>query len=258
VAESAEGALAEMRERAAAGAPVTLLLTDAHMPEMDGFMLAAQVQADPKLAGTAIMMLTSAAQRGDGVRCRELGISAYLTKPASQSELRRAIFSLLYRDAGDGAAAGLANCQAALQKSARPGLKILVAEDNLVNQRLATRMLEQRGHNVTVAGNGRQALKALENVEFDLVLMDIQMPEMDGLEATAAIRQSERITGKHQPIVAMTAHAMKGDEQRCLDGGMDGYLSKPIRSEELSALLNGFPENLVPPKALAPGPTPAA
>ena len=245
-AGSANRALALMRERADAGKPVTLLVTDAHMPEVDGFALAEQVKGDPKLAGAAIMMLTSAGQRGDAARCRELGISAYLTKPVSRSELREAIFMLLGDRPAALPAGGLVTHHVIREKRAGASLKILLAEDNLVNQKLAVRMLEKRGHNVTVAGNGLAALAALETSAFDLVLMDIQMPGMDGFEATAAIRKSERGTPRRQPIVAMTAHAMKGDDQRCLDAGMDGYLAKPIRGEELSALLDGFPERLAP------------
>jgi signal transduction histidine kinase/DNA-binding response OmpR family regulator len=246
VAESAVGALALMRERAAAARPVTLLVTDAHMPEMDGFSLAEQVNGDPQLAGTPILMLTSAGQRGDAALCREMGISAYLTKPVSQSELREAIFMLLGR-AGTGLPSGeLITRHALHEKHAASALKILLAEDNLVNQKLVVTMLEKRGHKVAVAGDGRQTLAALETQAFDLVLMDIQMPELDGFETTAAIRRRERATGKHQFIVAMTAHAMKGDDYRCLDAGMDGYLAKPVRGEELYALLDGFPENLAP------------
>ena len=248
VADSAQAALALMRERADASQPVTLLFTDANMPEMDGFSLASEVKGDPKLAGAAIMMLTSAGQRGDGTRCRDLGISAYLTKPVSQSELREAIFMLLDRKPTDLGAGALITRHVIHEKVAGCSLKILVAEDNPVNQKLAIRMLEKRGHGVTLARNGREAVAALESDVFDLVLMDIQMPEMDGFEATAAIRQSERGAGRHQPIVAMTAHAMKGDDQRCVDAGMDGYLAKPIRGEELYALLEGFQESRMPAK----------
>ena len=250
VADSARGALVLMRECAEAGKPVTLLLTDAHMPEMDGFSLASEVKGDPKLAGTAIMMLTSTGQRGDGTLCRDLGISAYLTKPVSQSELREAIFMLLDRKPTDLAPGGLITRHAIHQKVAGFSLKILLAEDNVVNQLLAVRMLEKRGHRMTLARNGREAVAAVQEEAFDLVLMDIQMPEMDGFEATAAIRQAERGTGRHQTIVAMTAHAMKGDDQRCIDAGMDGYLAKPIRGPELYALLEGFQETRMPAKPI--------
>jgi signal transduction histidine kinase/DNA-binding response OmpR family regulator len=253
VADSARDGLVLMRERAAAGKPVTLLLTDAHMPEMDGFALASEVKGDPKLAGIAIMMLTSAGQHGDGTRCRDLGISAYLTKPVSQSELREAIFLLLDRKPAAAAAAGAITRHAIHEKVAGSGLKILLAEDNVVNQLLAVRMLEKRGHRITLARNGREAVAAVQAEAFDLVLMDIQMPEMDGFEATAAIRQSERGTGRHQPIVAMTAHAMKGDDQRFVDAGMDGYLAKPIRGPELYALLEGFQGSQTPAIPPVPG-----
>jgi len=246
VASSAKSALVLMRERAEAGTPVTLLLTDAHMPEMDGFSLAKEVKGDPNLAGAAIMMLTSAGQRSDGLRCRELGISAYLTKPVSQSELREAIFRLFDRKPAGVLSGEQAAPHVAHEKSAGTSLKILLAEDNQVNQKLVVWMLEKRGHKITVAGNGREAVSALQSGAFDLVLMDIQMPEMDGFEATAAIRESERGTGRHQRIIAMTAHAMKGDDQRCVDAGMDGYLAKPIRGEDLYALLEGVGESRVP------------
>jgi signal transduction histidine kinase/CheY-like chemotaxis protein len=251
VADSAQAALALMRERAGSGQPVTLLVTDCNMPEMDGFWLAAEVKADPKLAGAAIMMLTSAGTRGDGARCRDLGISAYLTKPVSQAELREAIFMLLDRNPAGVPSDGLITRHVIHEKSAGASLKILVAEDNPVNQKLAMRMLEKRGHRITLACNGQEAVAAQAMDQFDLVLMDIQMPGMDGFEATAAIRLSERGTGRHQPIIAMTAHAMKGDDQRCLDAGMDGYLAKPIRGEELYALLEGFQGSQMPAKPLA-------
>jgi signal transduction histidine kinase/CheY-like chemotaxis protein len=253
VADSAPAALTLMRERAEAGKPVTLLVTDGQMPGMDGFSLASEVKSDPKLAGAAIMMLTSAGQHGDGVRCRDLGIAAYLTKPVSQSELREAIFKLLDHKPADAAPAGPIARHAIHQKAAGSSLKILLAEDNVVNQLLAVRMLEKRGHRVTLARNGREAVDALQAGAFDLVLMDIQMPEMDGFEATVAIRQSERGTGRHQPIVAMTAHAMKGDDQRCVDAGMDGYLAKPIRGPELYALLEGFQGSQTPAIPPVPG-----
>jgi CheY-like chemotaxis protein len=242
VAKGGADALDLMREQAHAGTPVTLLVTDAHMPGMDGFSLAEHVKADSQLARTPIVMLTSASQRGDVERCNELGISAHLSKPVKQSELREVISMLLDRTAAQSETGAPIARHAIHDRHVESSLKILLAEDNPINQKLAVRMLEKRGHRLTVASNGREALAALQKEAFDLVLMDIQMPEMDGFEATAAIRESERGTGKHQPIVAMTAHAMKGDDQRCLDAGMDDYLAKPIRSEEVYKLLDGFPE----------------
>jgi CheY-like chemotaxis protein len=227
------------------------------MPEMDGFALAEQVKSDPALAGIPIMMLTSAGQRGDGARCREAGISAYLPKPVSQSDLREAIFMLLGRDSADFPVDGLITRHAIHEKHAGNSLNILLVEDNPVNQKLAVTMLRKRGHKISVAGNGQEALAALEADGFDLVLMDIQMPVMDGFEATAAIREAERSTGGRLPIVAMTAHAIKGDDQRCLNAGMDGYLAKPIRGEELYALLDAFPRR-APPRTPQAGRRPYA
>jgi CheY-like chemotaxis protein len=176
-------------------------------------------------------MLASAGQRGDAARCRALGVAAYLTKPVSSFQLRDAMRLAL--DANpDRAAAGQLITRHTLPTK-EFGLRILLAEDNPVNQKVARRMLEKRDHLVTVAANGREALVAFERQIFDLILMDIQMPEMDGFAATAAIRQKER-EGQHIPIIALTAHAMTGDRERCLAAGMDGYVSKPIRLEELT------------------------
>ena len=182
------------------------------------------------------MMLTSAGHRWDAARCQELGVSAYLLKPIRQSELREAI-ALVFR-AREQQGVPLIT-RFSLQDAREPAvfLRVLVAEDNLVNQRLVVRLLEKRGHSVQVAVNGREALQALDKERFDLVLMDVQMPEMDGMEATAAIRQHEKGSGLHTPIIALTANAMKGDREKYLASGMDGYLAKPIRPLELDQLL---------------------
>jgi CheY-like chemotaxis protein len=186
------------------------------------------------------MMLTSAGNRGDAARCQELGVSAYLLKPIRQSELREAIARVLGAKEQEGEIPLITRYS--LQDARDPAtfLRVLLAEDNAVNQRLAVRLLEKRGHKVVVAGNGREALEALEKESFDLVLMDVQMPEMDGLAATVAIREKENGTNTHVPVVALTAHAMKGDRERCLTAGMDGYLSKPIRPPELDAILETY------------------
>ena len=178
-----------------------------------------------------LVMLTSAGQRGDAARCRRLGVEAYLTKPLRQEELREAIQTAL-RGRGSGTESSFLVTRHSLSGPSRK-LRILLAEDNRVNQQLAARLLEKRGHSVVVAGNGREAIMALEKQSFDLVLMDVEMPEMDGLEATAAIREKEKGSGTHLPIVAMTAQAMTGDRERCLAGGMDDYLSKPIHKDDL-------------------------
>jgi two-component system, sensor histidine kinase and response regulator len=238
--EGGEEALKQLSLAREAGDPYGLILTDMHMPQMDGFRLVERIRERPELATATIMMLTSAGHRGDVARCQKLGVAAYLLKPIRQSELREAIGRALGAKAGDGAIPVITRFT--LQDKREPSaiLNVLLVEDNAVNQRLAARLLEKRGHRVVVTGNGLEALAALEKNDFDLVFMDVQMPEMDGLEATAAIRKIEEGGGKHQTVIALTAHAMKGDEERCLVAGMDGYLSKPIRPQELDAILEGY------------------
>ena len=238
--DGGEAALAELSASREAGQPYGLILTDMHMPDMNGFELIEAIRERPELSTATIMMLTSAGHRGDAARCRELGVVAYLLKPIRQSELREAVARVLGAKQQEGAIPLVTRFS--LQDEREPGasLRVLLAEDNLVNQRLVVRLLEKRGHRVVVAGTGLEALQSLEKEKFDLVLMDVQMPEMDGLEATAAIRERERLKGTHQPIVALTAHAMKGDREKCLAGGMDGYLTKPIRPQELDQLLERY------------------
>ncbi|HEV2176312.1 MAG TPA: response regulator [Terriglobia bacterium] len=232
--ESARAALASLEQAAAEGRPFPLVLTDAWMPEMDGFALAGQIKKNPRLQAATIMMLTSAGQRGDAARCRSLGVAAYLTKPIRQAELREALLSVLGQDTASAPAPGLIT-RHSLREERKPArsLRILLVEDNPVNQQLARRLLEKRDHSVVLAGSGREALTALAAGSFDVALMDVQMAGMDGLQATAAIRETERATGSHLPIIAMTAHAMTGDREWCLSAGCDGYVSKPIRAEEL-------------------------
>jgi CheY-like chemotaxis protein len=233
--EGGRAALLALQAARDAGRPFPLVLLDCQMPEIDGFALAQQIQDHPELVRTTIMMLTSADQLGDAMLCRKLGISAYLVKPVRQSEL----LDLICRSLQQGS-------QQDQREARRPGnvprrasgpSRVLVAEDNFVNQTLARRLLEKRGYTVSVVGDGRAAVAALENESFDIVLMDVQMPVMDGFEATTAIRQREQLAGTHIPIVAMTAHAFKGDQERCLAIGMDAYLSKPIRQQELYATI---------------------
>jgi PAS domain S-box-containing protein len=216
--------------------PFPLVLTDAHMPEIDGFLLAEKIQTSPALAGITILMLSSGGQSGEITRCRQVGVSTYLTKPIRHSELRQAICAALGHAVSASKARPPASAHTELFVDGTV-LRILLAEDNPVNQKVALRMLQKRGHHVSLAGNGRQCVEALEHQDFDVVLMDVQMPEMDGLEATATIRERERKSGRHVPIIAMTAHAMIGDEQRCLAAGMDGYVSKPIHFETLIAVI---------------------
>jgi CheY-like chemotaxis protein len=208
------------------------------MPGMDGFSVAEEIRKDPELAGTTIVMLTSAGHQGDGARCRALGIAAYLMKPISQVELLEAILVVLGKQSQPDQLHVVT--RHSLRENRRK-LHILLAEDNKINQVVAARMLEKRGHTVIVAGNGQAALAALNESgsdRFDLVLMDVQMPDMDGFEATGIIRTQEKTSGAHLPIIAMTAHAMKGDKERCLAAGMDGYASKPIDAEQLFATID--------------------
>jgi len=235
--EDGEDALEQLSGARKAGEPFGLILTDMHMPKMDGFTLIERIRQRPELATATIMMLTSAGHRGDAARCLELGVAAYLLKPIRQSELREAIARVLGARTEEGAIPLITRFSVQDAREPSSILKVLLAEDNLVNQRLAVRLLEKRGHRVAVAGNGREALEPLEKESFDLVFMDVQMPEMDGLEATAVIREKEARTGLHQPIIALTAHAMKGDREKCLEAGMDGYLTKPIRPQELDQVL---------------------
>jgi CheY-like chemotaxis protein len=235
--ESGEQALAELTSALNEGRAFGLIVTDMHMPGMNGFELVEHIRERPQLKAATIMMLTSAGHRGDAERCQKLGVSAYLLKPIRQSELREAIAKVLGAREQEGMIPLVTRYSLGDARDRSEILRILVTEDNLVNQRLIVRLLEKRGHRVVVAGNGKEALAALEKETFDLILMDVQMPEMDGFEATTAIRRKEQSSGWHQTIVALTAHAMKGDHEKCLAAGMDGYLSKPIRPQELDEVL---------------------
>ena len=240
VASDGEEALALFASADATGNPFGLILTDMHMPKMDGFGLVEHLRDNSNLSTSTIMMLTSGGQRGDAQRCGELGIAAYLLKPIRQSELREAVARVL--SARESRESTPVITRYSLREMSQEGktLNILLAEDNLVNQKLACRLLEKRNHTVTVASNGKEALAALERSDFDLVLMDMQMPEMDGFEATIILRKQEKASGRHQPVVAMTALAMNGDKERCIAAGMDGYLSKPIRPQELDEVLGKY------------------
>ena len=239
--ESGRAALGVLEETKHGRQPFSLVLLDAQMPDMDGFAVADAIRHDPDLAGSMLVMLTSSGLQGDAARCRELGIEAYLAKPIRQADLLATIRKVL----GPQARAEKHRLVTihSLRESQRR-LRVLVAEDNAVNQLLAVRLLEKGGHEVVVAATGTAALEALENQSFDLVLMDVQMPEMGGLEATIAVRERERASasGKHIPIVAMTANAMVGDKEQCLEAGMDAYLSKPLQVAALFAAI----ESLVP------------
>ncbi len=248
-------ALAAIEKARVSGAPFDLVLLDFQMPDMDGFEVAEQIQKQPEYGATTIMMLSSVGQRGHAQRCRDLGIAAYLVKPVRQSVLLEAVLAVL----GKATQAPTGPCDLVTRHSLGEGrrpLRVLVAEDNSVNQLLLTRVLEKHGHAVTCAGNGREALSALGDGTFDILLMDVQMPAMDGFETTSAIRASETATGKHLPIVALTARALKGDREACLAAGMNAYLPKPYRAAELMETiteLTGGP-GVLPAAAVLPAP----
>ena len=238
LAERADEALAVLRSSAAAGLPFALLLCDVHIPGMDGFALAERISSDPDLKGLRQILLTSAGSVGAAQRGRSLLVAAYLAKPVRQRELRAAISSALGHNSPAHDHCGARPSPASSSNSLNRQVAVLIAEDNPINQKVLQRLIERHGHFVEVAANGRETLRLLVEREFNLVLMDIQMPEMDGLEATREIRRRERQTGNHQTIVAMTAHAIAGDRERCLEAGMDDYLSKPVSVQQLEQLLD--------------------
>jgi two-component system, sensor histidine kinase and response regulator len=238
LAADGETALAAMAGAEKCKRPFQLVLTDMHMPKMDGFELIERLRKQDDAETPTIMMLTSGGHRGDAARCEELGVAAYLLKPIRQAELHEAINRVL--GAAENGRSQIITNETFEGNQVKLALRILLAEDNEVNLKLARRLLEKRGHSIAVARNGHEALTALQAEAFDLVLMDVHMPGMDGLEATRLLRESEKTTGKHQPVVAMTALVMKGDKERCLAAGMDGYLPKPIRSQDLDQVLERY------------------
>jgi two-component system, sensor histidine kinase and response regulator len=251
-AVSATTGLETLRSAAGQGSPYDLAILDVQMPDRDGFALATEIRADPSVAVTCLLMLTSAGQRGDGERCRKLGIEAYLTKPASRADLIEALGAVF---AGAATAGGPAFITRHSIAESRPTLRILLAEDNPMNQEVATAMLLSRGHQVDVVSNGREAVAAVERSTYDVVLMDVQMPEMDGFEATHAIRAMPQ--ARDLPIIALTAHALSGERERCIAHGMTDYLAKPFKGHELFAMIEGRREPPTAPQIPAT-PAPAA
>ena len=237
LAESGKAGLAEMQRATAAGEPFQLVLLDYMMPEMNGLEFARRARDMPGGGIPKMIMLSSASIADEVERFRQLNIARRLTKPIKQSDLLNAVLAVLGVHVPD---AGVTRSTLAGRPAAVRSLNILLTEDNLINQRVAIGFLEERGHQVVVANNGLEALAAVEKESFDLILMDVQMPEMDGFEATAAIRARERESGAHIPIVAMTASAMKGDQARCLEAGMDSYVSKPVHADELYRVVEGI------------------
>lgn len=251
VTASAAEAWQALKSAAEQGRPFRLLAADAHMPDIDGFMLVEQLRQDPDLRQTPVVLLCSGDRPGDPARCESLNVAAMVRKPVKGSELLEAVLAALGILAPESAEAA----PAAPRPSLRHSLHILLAEDSLVNQKLTMGVLQRQGHRVVVANHGKEALALLESQgPFDLLLMDVQMPEMDGLEASAAIRAREQGTGRHLPIIAMTAHALKEDRQRCLEAGMDAYLAKPVRASELLETIDRL---LGQPQPRPPGDVPA-
>jgi signal transduction histidine kinase/CheY-like chemotaxis protein len=233
LAGSAESAAWALSAAASSGTPFPLVILDMHKPEADAFDVAARLRNEAASSEAKMIILRWRGQRGDGARCKELGVAGYLTKPVKRSELRDCIQAVLGTELPAGAPPQLVTRHSIRELPRR----VLLAEDNAVNQRLAAALLEKQGHTVVIANNGREAVEALEREQFDVVLMDVQMPVMDGLEATTLIRARERGSQKRARIIAMTAHAMKEDRERCLAAGMDGYISKPISPRQLYAAI---------------------
>lgn len=238
---SGEEALAALEEAQRTRHPFNLLIIDSQMPGMDGFTLAGKIREHAGSVRYPTIMLTSAGMRGDGIRCRKLGIAAYLTKPVQQLDLLEAIRRVLGHPTEGRSQFNLITRHMLREQQRK--LRILLAEDNEVNQALACRLLQKQGHEVVIANDGAEAIRVWENPHsprIDLILMDVQMLNLDGIEATRTIREKEKLTGNHIPIVAMTAHAMHTDEERCLAAGMDGYIAKPFRPHELVELIGRF------------------
>lgn len=232
LAAGGKEALDEIERAASQGVPFMIAILDGRMPDMDGFALAEKIRDNPHLASGAVVLLTSAGLRGDAARCRDLGVKAYLPKPVAPADLLDAVRRILGQPDPDRRKSSVLLTRHSLRE-ARRRLKILVAEDNTMDRTLAVRLLEKRGYTVETVDTGRAVVDALEHQPFDAVLMDIQMPDMDGLQATTVIREHERLTGQHVPIIAMTAYAMSGDKERCLAAGMDSYVPKPLNVQHL-------------------------
>jgi CheY-like chemotaxis protein len=225
--------LAELDQAAARNEPYAAAVFDAGMPAPDGFTLARRALRHPGLTGPVVLLLSSPDRVADVGRCRTLGVAGHLGKPVKPSDLLETLLTALGQP-------GLRRPDPHMEAAPLPvsrKLRVLLAEDHIINQRLAIALLQKRGHTVTVANNGREAVDAIEREDFDVVLMDVAMPELGGFEATALVREREKGTGRRLPIVAVTAHAMKGDRDQCLEAGMDAYLAKPLQERELCALL---------------------
>jgi CheY-like chemotaxis protein len=241
-ASGAQEALRMLRQAVETADPFHLVILDQIMPEMDGEAMGRAIKADPALKDTVLVMLTSWGRRGDAARVKEIGFSAYLTKPVKHSQL----FDCLVTVLGEGSGRAKQDKRPPLVTrhslaEAKRKVRILLVEDNIVNQKLAMRLLEKMGYRSDAVGNGKEAVTALEMVPYDVVLMDVQMPEMDGYEATRVIRDPQSKVRDHEvPIIAMTANVMKGDRERCIEAGMDDYIAKPIEPHKLVEVMKTF------------------
>jgi two-component system, sensor histidine kinase and response regulator len=259
-AQDGQRALEIMRSAAERGEPYDVAILDIQMPQMDGIELAEKIKTDSSISSTRLVMMSSIVQRGESGEARRAGAEAYLTKPVRQSQLYDALATVMSKpekvvpEKKD--EKQLVTSHSLREAKAQSRLRVLVAEDNQVNQQVAVKMLERLGYKADVAANGLEALEALSRIPYSAVLMDVQMPEMDGYEATAEIRRRERSEGQHTPVIAMTANAMEGDREKALEAGMDDYVSKPVKVEELEAALERWllqDEEKVEPDTAAPG-----
>ncbi|WP_372899493.1 response regulator, partial [Stieleria sp.] len=250
VVADGQEALTELQRAAADGRPYPLAILDSAMQPMDGFAIAARLRQDPDVAlkDCPIIMLSSAVKAGDVEQCRQLGVARYMQKPAVHSDLLKTIL----KTTGHSDSSQVSPKDNATKTYRK--LKVLLAEDGDVNRKVAVGLLSHQGHEVLVAEDGVEAVAALDEQRFDIVLMDVQMPNMDGIEATRLIREKEHELDRHTPIVAMTAGAMKGDEEHCLEAGMDGYIAKPIDPEKLYDLM----ERCVSGEAIGPSNDPVS
>ncbi len=241
-AENGGQALGRLRGAVQGGDPFRIALVDMQMPGMDGKTLGREIKADPRLSETVLIMLTSVGQRGDPAEAERIGFSAYLTKPVKKSQLYDCIVTVLGLVAKDAPQPPEPIItRHSLAEGRKRRIRILVAEDNVVNQKVALRMLDRLGYRADAVANGREAVGALEAIPYDLVLMDVQMPEMDGFEATRLIRDPKSgLSSPDLPIIAMTAHSMKGDREKCLAAGMDDYISKPVTPLALDEILEKY------------------
>jgi len=237
-AANGEEALAKLRAAVEAKDPFLVAILDMEMPGLDGATLGRKIKEDPDLCRTILMLLTSQGRRGDAKRMEEIGFAAYLMKPVKSAQLHDCLaLAIGSKSPAPGTRSLPIITRHSVAEAKKQKIRILLAEDNLTNQKVALHILEKIGYPAEAVANGKEVLSALERNPYDLILMDVQMPELDGFETTVAIRRKEKETGHHIPIIAMTAHAMKGDRERCLKAGMDDYISKPVQPKELIAVI---------------------